>query len=318
MFLGFPVALVSKLSCQQCGGALHVSAEYRACEEDGSILEGKLCCNDCDFTACIVDGIVNMIEPADMDAESRFEQTIRDEDAQRVGAGAVAWYNDAATPEAHNAMEMLPTIEAMALAPDSVVLELGCGDGRFTLPIAYRAKLVLGVDFSIQSLRMLRRRLPAPNRVGLVLADITKFRTPQCAYTHALSTLVSNLPSPAHRQAMYRLAAYALQLQGKFVFTAHHHSIRERIRRVEKSGRYGGEDSIYRYNFAVRECKDEVQPYFHEVRARPIQIYLPLAAKLRLPLLAMSRLAERIPVLNHLGCLVLCVAQNPSPVRMKS
>ncbi len=177
--------------------------------------------------------------------------------------------------------------------------------------MASRVNLILGVDFSIDSLRALRQRQREQNKVGLVLADITKLNLAQGAYTHVLSTLVSNLPTIKHRQAMYCLAAHALQLRGRFVFSTHHHGIRQRVRRVHKSARYGGEGSIYRYNFSVRECKDEVQPFFNRVWARPIQINLPFSSRLRLPLIGTSRLAERVPLLNLLGDLVLCVAEGP-------
>ena len=106
---------------------------------------------------------------------------------------------------------------------------------------------------------------------------------------------------------MYRLAAHALQLRGKFVFSTHHHGIRQRVRRVDKSGRYGGEGSIYRCNFSVRECKDEVQPFFKGSGRDPSRLAFPSPSRLKLPLIGTSRLAERIPLLNLLGDLVFFV-----------
>lgn len=57
-----------------------------------------------------------MTEHALLDADISFEQTIWDEQARGVEGGAVAWYNSAAKAEARNAMEMLPTFEAMGLS----------------------------------------------------------------------------------------------------------------------------------------------------------------------------------------------------------
>ena len=60
-----------------------------------------------------------------------------------------------------------------------------------------------------------------------------------------------------------------------------------------------------------QEVAREAAPYFSRVRSRPIQILLQFAAWLRLPLVALSRLAERVPLLNQWRILLLFVASRP-------
>jgi len=60
-----------------------------------------------------------------------------------------------------------------------------------------------------------------------------------------------------------------------------------------------------------QEGAREAAPYFSRVRSRPIQILLQFAAWLRLPLVALSRLAEYVPLLNQWGILLLFVASRP-------
>ena len=80
-----------------------------------------------------------------------------------------------------------------------------------------------------------------------------------------------------------------------------------------KSGTYK-EGGIYRYNFCIREGYEELGPHFASVDAHPIQIYLPLSRTLRLPLILLSRMSERIPLLRSFGNLLLVKADAPRPM----
>jgi len=207
-------------------------------------------------------------------------------------------------------MEKLPTLAAVEPLRGKVVLELGCGTGRYTEDLAQASKAVLAVDFSAESLRVLAAKLGAVDNVGLVQADVTRLALAGGAFDRAVSTLVSNLPTRAHREAMYRLVAEALHDEGSFLFSTHHYGLRERLRRVPQDGRYtpGG---IYRRLFTRAEIGDELVPYFAARRSRPIQIALPLTTRLGLPLIPMSRVLERVPLLNRFGELLLVTARRP-------
>jgi hypothetical protein len=112
---------------------------------------------------------------------------------------------------------------------------------------------------------------------------------------------------------MMRVAATAIEPDGRFVFHTHHYDARSRLRRVPRAGHYR-EGGIFRYLFDRAEIVAETRPYFDAVSCRPIQIALPLAGRLRLPLLRLSRAAERIPLVNQLGALLLVIARRPRPV----
>jgi SAM-dependent methyltransferase len=245
-----------------------------------------------------------MLNDIALDDESRHERQLRNNNALRSTRveGSPRWDSD------HHAMEIIPTLEALSIGPEKSLLELGCGDGRFTLLLASRCRWLLGADFAIEPLRLLGQRLRGTRNVGLVLADVATMRVKDAAFDRVLATLVSNLPTRAHRNAMYFLAASALGPGGRFVFSTHHHGIRQWLTGEPRSGRYrpGG---IYRYNFSVSECKAEVRPYFRVIKAWPIQIYVPFGRMLGLPVVALSRLLERVPLLNRLGELVLCTAE---------
>lgn len=301
---GFPLALVESLRCSMDAAELEADPSSALTAAKDAIVDGSLACARCRRRFGIREGIVDMITEL-ADDESRHEQAVRDDLARRQDLSRPAWFD-----KPDQQLEIVPTMEALAAAPEQRLLELGCGDGRYTIRVAPLTLLTLAVDFSRASLEVLRRRLAGARNVGLVHADATTLNMPAAHFDRVFSTLMSNLPTREHRDRLYRRAAHALKPGGRFVYSTHHHTIRDRLAGRAKSGHYraGG---IYRYNFSVGECAAEVRPYFAQVEARPIHVYLPLARTLRLPLMAQSRLGERIPGVNRLGELVLCTAQGP-------
>lgn len=306
--IGFPVAFVPLVRCTSDGGPLKLRDGHAAADSpEDAVLHGTLECTRCRAAFPIQGGILNLLKNAVMDPLSATEQRQRNERGWTVPPQK--------TPSevTSHAIEMSATLEALPVRPEDKLLELGCGEGRYTLELAGRAD-ILAVDFSIQLLRALRDRLPpGTKRVGLVLGDVTTLSIAPQRFDYALSTLTSNLPSREHREKMYRLARTALAPTGRFVFSGHFQGIRQKLAGQAKSGTYrnGG---IYRYNFCLHEGYEEVGPHFASVDAHPIQIYLPLSRTLRLPLPTLSRLAERIPVLRSFGNLLLVKADAPRPL----
>ncbi len=302
MDVGFPSSLLSAMRCTYDGGGLQLVRDCQWSDDNRTIAQGAARCVECGADFRIDEGILNLLGGHFPDDQSRREQAIRDELARRIDtAQPPSWEND------HNLIERQTTLEALAADADTTMLELGCGDGRYTVLLAQVCLWVLAVDFSIESLRVLRRRLQGGWNVGLVLADVTMMKVAARQADVVFSTLTSNLPSREHRQALYRLAIWAVKPNGRFVFSVHHYGLRERWTGVEKRGCYepGG---IYRYCFTVEECREEIRPYFRSVTARPMQIYLPFARRWRVPL---SRFCDRLPFVRNLGNQILCVAKRP-------
>jgi SAM-dependent methyltransferase len=211
---------------------------------------------------------------------------------------------------AANEMEMQPTIRALQLHSSAVCFELGCGTGRYTVHIAPQCASFLAIDFSGESLRILARKLDGRSHIGLVQADVTRLRLAPHAFDQGLSTLVSNLPTAGAREAMYRLAAEALKPQGRFVFGVHYHGLFQRIRGVPKEGAYT-EGGIYRCNFRRREIAAEVRAHYRDVDVLPVQIPVPLGRRLGLPVVRISLLFGRIPLIRQTANLLLVTASRP-------
>jgi SAM-dependent methyltransferase len=303
--LGFPIEMIALVRCTHDGSELILEPGHCTTSHAPDAIEsGSLRCRHCSEVFRIEGGTLNLFDHSRLDEESLHEQKRRNADGYTVDP------LDTPLARAHHTMATAPTLEALPVNGASTILELGAGEGRYTLPLAARGARILAIDFSRELLGVLRTLLAPEARVGLVLADISTVKVARAEFDCALSTLTSNLPTRGHRESLYALVHHALHDAGRFVFCAHHHGIRQVLGRQEKSGRYrpGG---IYRYNFTVRECVEEAAPFFGRVLAHPIQIHIPFARRMRLPIVRLSRMLERVPLLNRFGMLVLCVAEQP-------
>lgn len=300
----FPEALLGHVRCTVDAGALAVDARSRRCRS-GGIHDGHLECTSCGRRYPVEEGILNLMLDEPDDEESRHERRQREAFALQDEATP-----DYATDDDRDAMERPSTIDAMELDRRMTVLELGCGDGRFTCRIAGACQALLAVDFSANALRKLRSRLKAHTNLGLVVADVAQLKLAPRTFDRALSTLVSNLPSMAIREAMYRLVASSLKLDGQFLFSTHHYGIRQRLRCEKRSGRYS-EGGIYRYQFSEGECRKEAHPFFKRIDITPIRIRIPFARTLGISSVRLSRSLEGVPIVGLLGELLLCTASSP-------
>ena len=301
MQAGFPTALASLLRCPDDGGPLSISTPGGA-SPPAFLPEGALSCSTCGRRLPISGGVLRLLHTEQLDRESASELQVREQSFH--------------IPEIRpiDEMHMQPTLAALRPFDGTVLLEMGCGTGRYTTVLARACRAVVAVDFSLNRLAALAQQLAPQAPVALVQADVTSLRVAPQLFQRALSTLTSNLPDREHRLAMFRVAADALEASGRFVFSTHFHGIRDRLLGVPQAGRYeeqNGDAGVFRYHMTHREGAREAAPYFSRVRSRPIQILLPFARRLRLPLVGLSRLAARVPLLNQWGILLLFVASRP-------
>jgi 2-polyprenyl-3-methyl-5-hydroxy-6-metoxy-1,4-benzoquinol methylase len=300
VYAGFPTDALDLLRCERDRGRLEIAGSDPAPDR---LWNAAIHCTLCGSRYDVKDGILRLLDTTLLDAESDHERTTRDAELD-------AAFNPDVEQSDFQLAEIEPTLAASEPLRGASLLELGAGTGRYTIPLAQRGAVILAIDFSMSSLRRLVPRLHGSWRVALVQADCTRLATRPGAFDVVFSTLVSNLPSVEHRSAMMRLAAEALAPTGKFVFSTHHYGLNSRLRQERQSDRYtpGG---IYRYLFRRAELARETRGYFSDVNCRPIQVVPPLTWRLRLPIRRVSRIAQRVPVLNLFGELLLVVATRP-------
>lgn len=77
----------------------------------------------------------------------------------------------------------VPFYQALIPSPTAAILELGCGTGRVTLPLAAHCRFIHGVDLSPAMIQLCRDKLAQANlpadRVAVTMGDITDFHLGQ-------------------------------------------------------------------------------------------------------------------------------------------
>jgi SAM-dependent methyltransferase len=219
-------------------------------------------------------------------------------------------YNTEADPgDGRDEIEIPRTLARLGEVKGRTVLELGCGNGRYTRRLAARGARVLAVDFSRDSLALNARRL-LPNtdgEVGLIHGDVSAFKVAPHQFDLALSTFYSNLPSRELRLASSHIVHNALRPDGKYVLSAHHYHLRDSLRKAPRTGTYAG--GIFYQSFDRTEFERELREVFGDVRHVPIDIWVPYISRARSLRPRVSQVAEFIPAVNLLGLLILATAR---------
>jgi len=95
------------------------------------------------------------------------------------------------------------------------VLDLGCGTGMFLGELSKRSELVVGVDASVEMLKVAQKRAKG---AALVLADADSLPFADCSFDVVVSvTLLQNMPDPA---TTMRETARVLKRGGTAVVTS--------------------------------------------------------------------------------------------------
>ena len=136
--------------------------------------------------------------PDQLSAEARHEMSIRDTiDYDCTNPSPFVPPPDGWRSVLSDMLEVPAHLDELQTSPSNTVLELACGDGRFTSLIAQTGARILAVDFSINALRLLAERLPPGARVGRVHADINQLHLAEpcvrsCAHSNSPRLLVTN------------------------------------------------------------------------------------------------------------------------------
>lgn len=216
---------------------------------------GKLTCAACGKGWSVDDGIARFVEQFDHEDKEK-EMAARDKSAAKYEERWNAL---------RNAVEIVPCLRAMAPKADDIVVELGCGTGRITRQYLGNVAFVVAIDFSVESLRLLRNAVPAElrERLLLVQSDICAPPLAPKAFTKVVSfQVIEHMPTPELRERAVD-AARALMARGaSLVATVYHWSTwkqydakRGRGDNTAKTGYHATEPPIYFINFVEDEAR---------------------------------------------------------------
>jgi SAM-dependent methyltransferase len=263
--------LVSWLACP-ADGAAPLRLEVTRQAGPDSITRGTLACHTCGRAYPIEDGIPRLLpDPAILPSKERAEKE-RERSRRDAEAGV---YDANRLLRVLGRWEIPTTLRALSPRSGECLLEVGCGTGRFTERIASRCRRVVALDFSLESLKVARARVPSPS-VQFVQADACRLPLRAGVADRALSCqMLEHLPTPEARAAAVAEVARALRPGGAFVVSAYWHSPITRLA-GRKEGYHDG--AIYFYRFDRREFRALLGPWF-EVRSLTARLVYVLLAR---------------------------------------
>ena len=303
----FPRDMVALLCCSTDSGELVLVKELRA--DCAGLLDAVLRCRICGSEFRIENGIARLL-PDQLTVEDKHEMSIRDAiDYDCTNPSPFVPPPDGWRSILSDELEVPAHLDELQTSPSNTVLELACGDGRFTSLIAKTGARILAVDFSINALQLLAQRLLPGARVGRVHADINQLHLASRAFDRALT--LTPLDSRDERMQMYRIIAQALTDKGRYVGSFEHDDLNRRLLGLPLMRRYS-KDGILIEHLTTKTLRCEAAPYFSNLRIRPIRARVSLVTKLP-PALAQPflRLVAVLPFLRHFGELLLLTAQYP-------
>ena len=295
---GFPVKLIDYIRCSKDEGILELIDPH---DDNASIFQGRIKCQECGSIYKIKEGVLDLFDKKKvLDPQSLYELYTRDAIAKKSYADS---YQEA---NLLDEMEIPSTIRRIGNIRGKSIVEIGCGTGRYTRQLAESCDSIVAVDFSKESLSINSKLMPQKNNVGFVRADISKLNLKPNSFDLAFSTLYSNLPSFKIRSASTKKIYNALKPNGKYILSAHHHDIREILKGIPVEGEY--DNGIYYKKFTAKSLKMELMNYFSKIQFATICIWVPYISRIKATRAYISKICERIPVVNHMGSLILAIA----------
>ncbi len=257
-------SLLPLLVSPDTGGPLTLSVTRHRGEE---IVEGLLA-DAVEHQYPIQDGIPRLLPGALLDAQ---KSEIAARDAQ------VKDYDHMAFLHLFGQIEIPLTQRALGALPSDRLLEAGCGTGRMTRRLAQGTRDLVAVDFSLESLRVNRKKLRGDGlgHIPLIQADLCHLPFAPGVFDRVVSCQVlEHVPGPdARRKAVAELAR-VVRPGGTLALSAYKHSLWTRAF-AEKEGEHAGGIPFFR--FTRRELRDLLATAFEVQSITGILVYIHLA-----------------------------------------
>jgi len=219
---------------------------------------GDLRCVSCGACYRVEDGIAVMLPPALRSCEeeeaSAEVQHKRSEMAARDAQ--VESYDRMLGLALFGKLELPLTLRYLGPQPGDRILEAGCGTGRMTREFSARCRSLIAIDFSLESLRVCRRKLEAAgiDNVDLVQADVCRLPFDSGSFDRVVSCQVlEHVPTPESRAQMVQELGRTARAGAVVVVSAYRDSLPMRAF-AGKEGRHAG--GIYFYRFGRRELRE--------------------------------------------------------------
>lgn len=255
------------------------------CPETGSPLTGW---NGTDSTGTLVtacgrvypveDGIPNLLPDALRfpDPEAPPEEVIEKQHEMEARDAQVVDYDRMVGLKLFTAVELPLTLRYLNPAADHVVLEGGCGTGRMTVAFAERVHALVCVDFSRESLKVAKSKLPESlrHKVLFLQADLSQLPL-RCEVFDRVGSfgVYEHIPTAETRAGALRNMARVCKpaaAGGRFAISAYRWGPPVSWG-SEKQGHHPG--GIYFTRFTQDEFRSDLSPCFDVEQMTEVLLY---------------------------------------------
>lgn len=244
-------------------------------------LQGEaITCSHCGRAFPVVDGIPSFVSPDLVTSHAQEEWLSKQSEMQARDAQAHRY------DLLPGLMLMSPVERRMTLCAlrgkavgFNMLAEIGCGTGRMLQHLAAMTDAVIGVDFSLESLKLCRERMESIGRWDSTLllhADACFLPLPDTTLDAVASCqLLEHLPSDRLRQQVLAEIARLLKPGGRYAVSGYQWSWLTRWHGAKQGTHDGG---IYYYRFTRQEFHTLVRAHLSVESLRSVLGYVWLAS----------------------------------------
>lgn len=260
---GAPAPWLDALRCPADAGPLRT-------ESDASLI-----CACCERSFPVVDGIPCLL-PAETGSTEREAEDAAAERRQRDREASL--YDRLVGLRLFSALEVPALLRPLRAGALDQVVEIGCGTGRMTLPLATTGARVIAADHSLESLRRLRGKLKGmrvEGRVQVVQADAAHLPVEAGWATCGLASgVLQHLPSDAYRSRAVAELARVLEPVGRLAVSVYQDVPLLRAF-LPREGRHSG--AICFRRLSEQDLRGLLEPHFEVDRIAAHLVYVLLA-----------------------------------------
>lgn len=242
--------------------------------------EGHMQCMECRRTFPVVDDIPSFVVP-DLTTAHEREEWLRKQSEMQARDAQASQYDHLLGLLLMSPVETRMTLRALCGKSEcfTTLAEVGCGTGRMLQHLAPLTELVIGVDLSLQSLRLCRQRMRsagALEKTLLIHADACFLPLADEVLDAVVSCqLVEHLPSDRLRRQVLAEMTRVLKAGGRYAVSGYHWSWLTRWSGAKQGMHQGG---IYYYRFTRDEFHELVSTHLPVESLRSVLGYVWLAS----------------------------------------
>ena len=198
-------------------------------------------------------------------SDKRKEMLLRDQEAEE--------YDEKIVPKYHHRLELCTYFKSLKPKRDDVILDAGCGTGRFTQEILKEGAKVIAIDYSMKSLLICKEKCQNMGKEQdvdyfIIRADICDLPLRPDSVNKIISAGVfEHLPSKKDREEALKGMKRVCKSKGKILLSTYNYDFINRIFK-NREGHHAG--MIYYYNQGYGEFKRTLSEIFGKVQVRGI------------------------------------------------